>query len=971
METNDYKFTDTYVNVLDSVFVGPGAEIVRSGDFSIFYMNIRGITNKFNELLSLLKSFKRLPDCIVLVETWLRPDIAPYFNISDYNSHHLFRTDKRGGGISVFVSNAISQVRVEHSDVADVDLEMLKIVLRTGKLKYNLFSIYRPPCGDVNSFLSKIELNITSNSQANNILVGDFNIDLLNRAHFGSTSNLKALLVSAGYALCINRVTRPKASSISEGTLIDHIWTNFRMTRPLASVIDYQLSDHFPLSLSFSLNDNTHNNTKSKIKFRQIDDSTIDRFKRALDDSEFDCSVVEGDVSVKWKRFDSFLNEHFDRCCPVKTKITRHRDKAPWFNREIKSLISQKHSMYKLLINGVVSKTVYKQFCNKVTSCIRKRKNSYYANLYSNQHCSKKKWDVLKQHIGQFKSHKTINEIKCGSGEVTTDHALIASVFNKHFSTIGDQIAESIPASDSDFEQFLNAPNPHSFYFFPTTPSEVARIISSLKSSAPRHMDEIPIRLLKKMKDAISPLLSELINESVESGVVPDDLKIAKVIPLYKGGDHLLPNNFRPISLLPAMSKIFEKVMHSRVSSFLETFNRLNQFQFGLRYRRNTSSALQVILQNIYTSLEAKQFSANIYLDFSKAFDSVSHDIIIRKLEHHGVRGNSLKWFKNYLTNRKQFVSLGDQQSALCSVNRGVPQGSILGPLLFIIMINDLFNCHNVGMVSYADDTTLMVSSPSTSDLHNRITSALKAVCRWTNANELKLNLSKTKFTIFTNKAFKNFEPIYVNDQLVQHCNEYKILGLTLDSSLSFRSHIHRICRRLSFCSHVLRRIGGGVGVGVRRIIYNSFADTHIRYCLEFYGSTFGKYTSHLRKRQKLLVRQVAGASTKASCYGDMSRSLNLFTYDTLLRYKISCIVHELISLDRSHPLAGNLSKISSAYNLRNQENLGLPLIRLSKTKHSILWQGPKIWNSIPLNIRHLPSQLFKKRLRSHLLSSM
>jgi len=972
METNRFTLKDSYIDILDSAFVGPDAEITRPGDFSFFFMNIIGINNKFEELLSLLKSFAKLPNCIVLVETWLSPEIAAYFAINGYTAHHLFRAGKRGGGISVFVSNETSQIRFTSADTINNNLELIKIELRIDSAPYNLFAIYRPPNGDIGHFLSKLEDSISISPNTSTLLAGDFNIDLLDGNNFGPAFRLKTLLVSFGFTLDINKVTRLNPSTNTKGTLIDHIWTNFDMVSPLSRVISYQLSDHFPLSLSFFPNNKPRNSTKTVIQFRQMNTKNVEKFVDKLNNLSLDHQLLSGDICDKWNRFYTVLTESFHACCPLKTKIADKRDKAPWFNRDIKSLIKQKHAMYKLLMSGVVSKNVYKQFCNKVTYCIRKRKNEYYAKLYRNQYSSKNKWSILKQHIGQFKSTKNILEIKSSDGDLVTDPVCVASTFNSYFTSVGDQLASTIPSTNTSFTEFLTSPNPNSFYFHPTYATEIENIISSLRNTAPQQHDKIPVRILKIIKKLISPHLSTLINESIQSGTVPRNLKVAKVIPLHKSGDQLMLSNYRPISLLPAMSKIFEKVIHSRISSFLEKYNRLHPSQFGFRSSRNTSSAIQVILHNIYHSMEKRLIAANVYLDFAKAFDTVPHDIILAKLRYHGIRGQTLNWFESYLSDRTQFVSLGEAQSSPDPVTRGVPQGSILGPLLFIIMINDLFGSHNLNMVSYADDTTLITDASSTDELHSKIVTALQNVCRWTNANMLKLNISKTKYTIFTNKKNINgLGPISVDNQLVTPCQEYKILGLTLDASLSFKTHVGKVCRRLAFCTHILRKLGNGINRKVKRTIYCPYADPHIRYCLEYYGNTFKKYTKHVLKHQKTLFKMIAGGRSLASDGNSSFPEPYLLNYDSLLKYQISCLMFKLVKNQFELPLADTFTRVpDSPYQLRNSCTLALPQIRLEKSKQSLHWTGTKVWNSIPAQIKDMPFSSFKKNLKSYLLQT-
>ena len=434
----------------------------------------------------------------------------------------------------------------------------------------------------------------------------------------------------------------------------------------------------------------------------------------------------------------------------------------------------------------------------------------------------------------------------------------IANHVNDFFVNVGPELDKNIPnINHISASKYLKNRNQFNFVITHISNEEVLELIQSLpnKSTGPV---SIPLKMIKDVVDIIVVPLCHIINISFATGVFPDILKIAKVHPLHKGGSTLDPNNFRPISLLSIFDKIIEKLMHKRLYEFLEVNNILFENQFGFRKNNSTVYALMEITEKIKESIDNNKLGCGIFIDLKKAFDTVNHKILLSKLEHYGIRGNLLSWFESYLTDRKQFVSFNGENSDPKDILCGVPQGSVLGPLLFLIYINDLPNVSDkLKFYLFADDTNIYFESSDLKVLEKVINEELKHLSLWLKVNRLALNISKTNFVIFhsSQRNLKHQVTLKLDKKAINQKDNIKYLGVIIDCHLNWKHHILNVSKKISRSIGVMYRIRKYVNINILKSLYYSLIYSHIVYAIQIWGSASNtELEKFLFCRRKLCV---------------------------------------------------------------------------------------------------------------------
>ena len=418
----------------------------------------------------------------------------------------------------------------------------------------------------------------------------------------------------------------------------------------------------------------------------------------------------------------------------------------------------------------------------------------------------------------------------------------IANNFNDYFVNVGSNLASKIPATHTNFLNFLKGSYPNSFVFYPTYDTEIFNIMMNLNPNKSPGPDNIDPLVCKLAAEPHTPIHTHIFNQSMEVGRVPDQLKIAKVIPIFKNDDNSKFSNYRPISILQIFSKVLEKIVYTRLLNYLTKFNILCDNQFGFRKNHSTFMAVLELVDNLSNSMDRKEFSVGVFIDLSKAFDTVNHKILLEKLLHYGIRGTPLNWFSDYLSNRKQFVKFNDTLSEQKTISCGVPQGSILGPLLFLIYINDISNCSSLlKIILNADDTSIFYSGKDLDQLLQSVNLELVKLSIWFKANKLSLNLKKTKSMIFcsrTKRYTKNID-IMIDNQIIEQVRSLTFLGVHIHEHLDWKPHINIISLKTSKSIGAINKIKSLISATARRTLYCSLVLPYIQYCNIIWANTY------------------------------------------------------------------------------------------------------------------------------------
>ena len=743
-----YNFQSCSYSDIDNFY-----SILRDQEFSLLFLNINSLSKHYDSIFSDFLCGAQSPKIMGFCETKISPELESLYRLPGYTS--IFNSkNTQSGGLAIFLKDYTNyEVLSDYSFMCD-SFESLCIKLEMYKETFYLCLLYRRPNSTQNEFINFHEKITIDLKDEKCIFFGDLNIDLLTYETSNFTETFVNLNFQFNFFPLINKPTRVSSHS---ATVIDQFWCNFIHQKTFENIIlQSDISDHFSVLTKFKsiISTNLTRSIKCRDWEKFEDGSFHDQLETNLAEFNLNLGSETSDIDDSLNKLVSIISKVFNENCPVKVLHFR-REKNPWMNTEIKRFIKERNKLCsKYFKKPITYGPEYRQCRNKVNNLIKSAKKLYYRNKFlSVQNNSKKTWKILNELLGRGGEKECLNKIM-DNNNVTTDEKKIANIMNDHFTNVPLKIASSLSnPSNLDYRYYLRGNYFHSFFLQPLNVHQIIKITLEFNNTPSEGYLGIPSKIVKSIIDLIAEPLMLIFNKCIEIGYFPDILKIGQITPVFKSGDPLQPNNFRPISVLTIFSKIFEKHIYNELLMYFEQNNILCKEQFGFRKGISTNIAIANLLEKIYGGLERNIYGIGVFLDLQKAFDVVNRRILLGKLNHYGVRGAPLQLLSSFLTNRKQYVKIKNNQSDTSLVQIGTPQGSILSPLLFLIFINDIVNCSNVLHFNlFADDTCVYLNDANLKELYRNLNLELVNLGKWISANCLSLNLSKTVYLLFSGK---------------------------------------------------------------------------------------------------------------------------------------------------------------------------------------------------------------------------
>ena len=943
-----------------------------NNNLSILHLNIRSVPLHFSEFLCYLDTLDLEFKIIALSETGINNHHAVY-NITHYNLEMDHRHKRRGGGVSLYIHNILQYKIRKDLVIGDVvNSVFIEIIRSSTNTKNNVICgcVYRPPFMSVKFFNELLELFFSKlQSEKKYVYItGDFNVNILTQPNCSlATQDFKNIFSSNFYSPLIQKPTRITEHS---ATLIDNIYCNVPelSSNSAAGILKVSISDHYAI---FCILKYATIQAKTKIvKKRNFGEKNIATFTTRLNNENWDFVFMSECAQSAFSRFQSVIDLHFSTVFKMQTRTINYKNRHPWMTDALRAQIKLKNVMHSraITLNNKATFENYNRAKNMLKSSLRNAEIQYYSHqLEMHKTDISKSWKILKNIIGKHscRSRPTMHfNINNESVSNSTD---IAESFNIFFVSIGPQLAENISCETNPLTYVNNIER--SIVILDVTCEKIKGVIHSLNNSS-SGWDEIPTFLVKKCVDSFIEPLTYLVNSSISEGIFPSELKLARVVPIFKSGDPSLITNYRPISVLSFFSKVFEKVMYNHIISFMNKNDVLYDQQFGFRQKYSTQQAIIMLVDKITRSLDAGDIVISVFLDLKKAFDTVDHHILLKKLYAYGIRGKVLKWFHSYLFNRSQYVIYDDMQSETHHVKCGVPQGSIMGPLLFIIYMNDICNVSKfLYTILYADDTCVLLNGKDLNNLIQSMNTELDLLSTWLKSNKLSLNTHKTFFQLFHRARIKtnNSVNIIVDKCVLNKVTSIKYLGVIIDHKLNWIEHI----------SYVKNKISKGIGIlyKARQFLekrdllnlYYSYIYPYLIYCIEIWGCAAKSHMNPLYLTQKKIIRIIT-FSHYISHTQPLFQDLSILPLEKLVLYRIALIMYKISNclIPKTMSDLYITNKDIHSYDTRYKNLFRIPKGTINYTSLSA-----RLWNILNMKIDvHVPLSQFKSSVVNYLVNN-
>ena len=949
---------------------------IKNSEELFLHLNARSVVNKADDISEICEELH--PALILITETWLDGScpkgtaVPKGYTIVRKDRSEIFKQiygKSNGGGIAILVREGIN-LKIHGSLNTDKN-ELLWCTLQLKGKQYLICLMYRAEYTtllDINDKgESEIENLLQSTSDYNLIIMGDTNCDTQSSNPTKQTTTLLSLTKEYGLKQLIKKPTRFNKAS---ATTIDHIFTRDDTLIKKAGTCE-GISDHCGIYCIINAEKTPNTETKRCRSFKDFNEANyqndiIDAIMR----SAFSQHMQNEDLN---KAFDTWINvikNVSDIHAPWKEfKRTNEIQHIPWYTKELEEIKEQKNRSLQLyrLYRNPEDYEIYKRMKNIQTHLTRTLKRAYYKEKIENfEGDSRKIWQILKD-----VTNKNYRE------EVLPDNPnkKTANKFNIFFAKVGKQVQEKLKIK-IDMPDLTKSGN---FRFENETYEKVDALIKRIRPDVATGCDEISARLLHAARPSIITNIKDMVNLSYKTEVFPDALKKAHVKALHKEGDNNSPSQYRPISILPTISKVFERSASEQLANFLLKNCKLTSKQHAYKKSFSTITCLFEFDECIRAHMDKKDLVAIASLDLSKAFDSLSHELILSKLIKKDVDKTAIKWIKSYLDNRSQCVKFGKTLSDEEKVESGVPQGSILGPLLFITCTDDLSaELNQYETFSYADDTQILVTGKDIEEVQKKLIDAIQTANKYYNTNSLLNNISKTKIMLFQpqdKSKLKNGKILEIKPKDIPQLEKpivsqdhLKILGIYIDKNLNWNKHISYIKRNATNSIRNLHRANKILPFKQKRILYNSLVVPHFSYGDIIWNCCSKENSRKIQQAQNFAVKSILGL-------GKRSSSSNALKQLQLLPLEEKRNIHSAVFVKKALDGVGPKGTIDKYNDLKRHEDLRPGKLQIPKHKTTQYEKGPlytsiKVWNSIPNHFKNLKVNQFKDNIQKYKLKN-
>ena len=923
--------------------------------FNVLHINARSMRNKFDDIQTMLNNSGVEWSVICISETWLKNGIEKFFNINEYELYTTSREKCRGGGTAIYVNKKHESHQRQDLELNNLENSVVEIQLNCASSTKTILvcGIYKSPSILSTSFLTSFEelLDKMGKERKLSIVAGDFNYDLLKLNTCNASELFLNLLQSYNFFPTISKPTRIQREHES---LIDNIFLNDFKTLKSSGILLEDLSDHLPIFIDLHIHEkkSSSKTNVSIFDFRRIDElreylvTKLRNFQHHTDAEEACNDLVN--------TFKAGINMFSRQYSNSRRKDPIH----PWISPSILCCINRKNKLYKKHIknkSNALAEQEYKTYKNILTSVIREAKKLYYQEEFKkSKNNGKKTWKTLNALMNKEQNRNTTypTTFYDNDGNTYIDKE-VPDAFNYFFSSIGNVLDRKIPITDTDPLSYLTLPTYEPLCDLPVvSEQQIEQILKSLNTVG-AGVDGISSKILLATYNSILSHLTFFFNLCLANSVFPKNLKKAVIIPIHKANEKNKFNNYRPISILPILSKVLEKILHGSISQFLLEHGVLHNYQFGFRKHHCTYMPIAHIFNDATNAHTNNEILFATYLDLAKAFDTVSIDILLKKLHHIGIRDSTYRMLVSYLSERTQRTKINDMISSEQLVEKGVPQGSILGPLLFIIYINDICNIsHEAKFLLFADDTAITLRSKNITELQKKIDTLAPKIALWFQTNRLSLNVNKSNYQIYS-RNLSNDVTVSLNNGTITRKACVKYLGIYIDEDLRWNSHITHVASVISRNIGVLSKVKYFLSSAGLRLLYHSLIMPYINYCCVIWGNTSKTRLNRLIILQKRALRII---DHRPYFYpsNELFIKLELLKLPDIIEAQILSIVLAKLN-GRLPPSVDEFFNYHHGGNTRIVQHFELPFAATKYRTYALPIIGPKTWNKVvPASYRTL-----------------